>query len=62
MPRSKLTLILKSKGSESYSKRYRICSNMLLLEAVVIKHLLASKILDDFECLVEDVVREVAAI
>ena len=62
MPRSKLTLIPKSEGFESYSIRCRICSNMLLLVAVVIVRLLASKILDDFECLEEDVVQEAAAI
>ena len=62
MPRSKLILIPRFMGFESYSIRCRICSNMLLLVAVVIVRLLASKILVDFECLEEVVVREVAAI
>ena len=62
MPRSKLTLIPKSEGFESYSIQCRICSSMLLLVAVVKEHLLTSKIWDDFECLEEDVVLEVVAI
>ena len=62
MPRSKLTLIPKSEGFESYFIQCRICSSMLLLVAVVTVRLLASKILDDFECLEEDVVQVVIAI